>query len=333
MKWSFDQPKFGDMIRVNFNGLYHYGIFIDEDKIVQFGLAPVARRLLKDSEVEVLTSNVEQFLCGGFLEVGIPEKKDGKRRPPKKIVEYALSKLGQRGYSILYNNCEHFAYECTFGQKRCTQADDVREMFRSMPILDVYTAKIPDTDFDIDTIIPEERREEILSCGSDKVKREKFYAWALLKYALSRTFNYKMEDLVFERAETGKWNLPNCFFSISHSNDMVAVAVSRNAVGVDIEAVNPKKCSAIEKVLTKKEKKLFAGVCEEERSTFLTQKWTEKESIFKAGKNGKFRPAKLETAIEGLNTKSVVYDGVEYVLTVYSAKTSPIRYREQIKLD
>lgn len=333
MKWSFDQPKFGDMIRVNFNGLYHYGIFVNEEKIVQFGLAPVARAMLKDGEVEVCLSNVDQFLCGGFLEVGTPEKKDGKRRKPKDIVEYALSKLGQRGYSILYNNCEHFAYECTFGKKRCTQADDVREMFRSMPILDVYTAKIPDGEIDCQGIVPEARKEEILSCSNPKVKREKFYAWALLKYALSRTFGYKMEDLAFAKEESGKWTLPNCFFSISHSNGVVAVVVSRSAVGVDIEQINPDKCDAIERVLTRKEQKLLKTIDGEEKACFLTQKWSGKESIFKAQNDGKFRPSKLETGVDGLTNKRIEFDGLKYVLTVYSLNPSPIRYRENISLN
>ena len=96
MKWNLSTPKCGDMGRVKLGTIYHYGIFSNENQIVQFGLAPVARRAIKDSDVEVLTSNVDEFLCGGFLEVGEIEKKDGKPvRKGKKIIEYALEKLGQ----------------------------------------------------------------------------------------------------------------------------------------------------------------------------------------------------------------------------------------------
>lgn len=332
MKWSLDGARLGDMVRVKLGSIYHYGIFVSDEEVVQFGLAPTSRRALKDSEVEVCASSIEQFLCGGFLEVGIPERKDGKTRKPKTVVEYARSCIGKKGYNILYNNCEHFAYECLFGQKKCTQADDVRKLFRSMPILHVYTAKIPDEKLCLDAVYPEQRKNEILECSNQKVRKEKYYAWELLKYALSRTFGYKIQNLQFDKDKNGKWSVKECFFSISHSNGIVAVALSRSAVGVDVEAINKQKQRVLEKVLTRKERKAFDKVCESERATWLTQKWTEKESIFKAGKEAKFRPSKTQTNGGRTKSKTVCLDGVEYVLTVCSDNIAQLKYFEDISL-
>ena len=55
MKWELVEPKLGDIIRVRLGDLYHFGIFVSEDEVIQFGLAPGVRAI-PDTEVEVLTS-------------------------------------------------------------------------------------------------------------------------------------------------------------------------------------------------------------------------------------------------------------------------------------
>ena len=54
-------------------------------------------------------------------------KEKKKQRKPKEVVAYARSKIGMRGYNILYNNCEHFANECVFGKAKSSTVDDVRD--------------------------------------------------------------------------------------------------------------------------------------------------------------------------------------------------------------
>lgn len=36
---------------------------------------------------------------------------------PNKIVEEAISKIGEIGYNLLWDNCEHFAAYCRYGIK------------------------------------------------------------------------------------------------------------------------------------------------------------------------------------------------------------------------
>ena len=40
MIWWQSECKFGDMIRISFGNFYHYGIFVSEDEVIQFGLPP-----------------------------------------------------------------------------------------------------------------------------------------------------------------------------------------------------------------------------------------------------------------------------------------------------
>ena len=136
--------------------------------------------------------------------------------------------------------------------------------------IDVYIAKIP---FDTEEIIlyPPARQEEVLGCTNEKVRRHKYYVWKLLLYALEKSLSLKGEDIVFEKTKEGKWICPACFFSLSHSENIVAVALSENTVGVDVEKIRPVNSSVLKKLVNEK-----ASVEE------FFKKWTEKESVFKA---------------------------------------------------
>ena len=44
----------------------------------------------------------------------------------KTVVERAISRLGERGYNMLTNNCEYFATWCKTGVRRCSQAESLK---------------------------------------------------------------------------------------------------------------------------------------------------------------------------------------------------------------
>ena len=128
-KWEMKEPYFGAHIRVQVQSIYHHGIYIGNDEVIQFGL-PIDMLRPKE-EVKVLKSSVEDFLQGGFLEVRIFDRKERKiKNDDQKIVEIAISKLGEDGYDIVHNNCEHFANFCVFNKKESQQVDNIREEIR-----------------------------------------------------------------------------------------------------------------------------------------------------------------------------------------------------------
>lgn len=128
MIWTDETPKYGDMVRVKVKFYYHYGIFVDENTIVQFGMRDNGNT--HPDEISVIKTNIVEFSGGEFIECGELEKADKKRAfPPKIVVENAISRLGERGYNILNNNCEHFANECMFGEKK-SFLDEVRIKIR-----------------------------------------------------------------------------------------------------------------------------------------------------------------------------------------------------------
>ena len=128
-KWEMKEPYIGAHIRVQIQSIYHHGIYIGYDEVFQFGL--LSDMLKPKEEVWVLVSSIEEFLQGGFLEVRVFDRKERKiKNDDLKIVEIAKSKLGEDGYDIVHNNCEHFANFCIFNKKESKQIDDIRSEIR-----------------------------------------------------------------------------------------------------------------------------------------------------------------------------------------------------------
>ena len=294
MKWELIEPHAGAMIRVKVGAVYHYGIFVSDDEIIQFGPNPSLRMGIPDSELSVCITDVDTFLCGQFLETAVASDRAERKkmRKPDEVVKIAKSRLGEKGYSILNNNCEHFAYDCLIGEHYSSQTDDVRAMFRNMNIVDLYIAQIPKGE--IGKVIPQLRQEQIENTGHDGLRRQRYYVWKLLEYGLHRSLGLKMEKLHFSRTEQGKWSCKECFFSLSHSEDAVAVAVSKKPVGVDIEWLErPISLQIGHRIFTDAERK--QAECAENITEFLLSKWTAKESLFKASDETVFRAGDWET--------------------------------------
>ena len=285
MKWWQTECKYGDMIRISLGGFYHYGIFVSESEILQFGLPPIEGLLnRKVDNITVCVTDIDAFSAGNIVEVATVEKGDKlKRLPPKKTVARAKERIGEGNYNLLHNNCEHFARYCYFGEKRCEQTEilisDWQKKFKS----DVYFSVIPDIDC-YGEVYPSEKNEEILSVNNQRVKAEKYWAWKTLEYALFRTFGYKIANLDISKQNNGKWICKDCCFSISHSNGVVAVALSKEEIGIDIESVENIANKFCDKDVFEKFLKRTLNKKDTKPKGFLefTKLWTKKESIYKA---------------------------------------------------
>ena len=334
MIWCNRSPVYGDMLRIKAGSIYHYGIYVSENEVIQFGLAPIARPTVKDCDVAVCCSDLDTFRCNAVIEIGEPEESElPLLRSREEIVQCARSRIGEKKYNILYNNCEHFVYECVLGIKYCSQTERVRSLFRSLPLLDVYVAKIPEQAA-LTTVYPPERNQEILSCQNRQVKIEKYYVWKLLEYALYRSFGRSISSVQFQKAETGKWQCDICEFSLSHSHHAVAVAISRKPVGIDIQLVKPLLAAngIAKRILSEMEHDAFIRTPPEEQPLFLLQRWTEKESIFKSMNRASFFAADPKSFSKEAHTRFISMDQERYSLSVASENLDRLRYYDKIDL-
>ena len=87
MKWNMNEPKKGDIVRVLINNsYYHFGIYIGDDKIIQYGRANDAFSVKQDA-VKVLITDVHEFIGNKFLEVAkLSLKEKLSRNNPEKTI-------------------------------------------------------------------------------------------------------------------------------------------------------------------------------------------------------------------------------------------------------
>ena len=119
------------MVRIQIGSLYHYGVFVSEDEVIQFGWPPVPEYADKNENITVCAVDIDEFSCGRIVEVAVLDRKERKTRiPPERTVALARERIGTGGYNMIHNNCEHFAYECVIGEKKSEQTEYIRSFWK-----------------------------------------------------------------------------------------------------------------------------------------------------------------------------------------------------------
>ena len=198
--------------------------------------------------------------------------------------------------------------------------------------VDVYVSPIP-TSVNFTPLIPKEREQEIKSLSNERVKREKYYAWKLLEYALKNALGVNVADAKIYKSKNGKWKSEFCEFSISHSGSCVAVAVSHAPVGIDIEPLGAsRRAGFAEKLLSEDEFLRYSALSDAEKNDFLLTRWCIKEAIFKKGAGAVFVPSKTVEDNEYLFEKRFFLEGKEYFCAVSAKKEHCVRNFEIVAL-
>ncbi len=189
----------------------------------------------------------------------------------------------------------------------------------------VYVGAIPKS-VQITELSCQARNEEISACANERVRKERYCVWKLLEYALRKTQGDRVDLSAFEKLPSGKWASKDICFSLSHSGDMAAVALSLRAVGVDVERGKEKLLRLQEKILCEAERAVFARLTGEDKERYLLEKWTQKEAIFKAyGENG-FVPREVDTQNYQAATKWEERFGEEYCVSVVGEGIENVRW-------
>ncbi len=315
MKWWPRPLKKGDLIRVKIGSIYHYGIFVSEEEIIQFGPLPTAQSLRESQSFAVIASDIDAFCGGVIVEAAIPETAEERKRfSAGKTIRRARAALGETGYDLIHNNCEHFVYNCAYGIKRCTQAEEARLRWHNRPLLNVYILPVKDSPA-VSTVYPREREREI-AAASGEVQQQKYAAWCALREGLTHAFGVDMESLTLRKSPAGKWTCDKYMFSLSHTDGAVAVAISNAEVGVDLENVLAFSARHIEELPRLCHEALTARECTAATDvTAFLGLWTRKESLFKYIGTGTFHPQSLSAADARLRTVSFT-EGAPMVLSV-----------------
>ncbi len=168
----------------------------------------------------------------------------------------------------------------------------------------VYLGQIPNN-LIINGFNCEKRNEQIRSAKSQKIKKQKYWSWKILLYAIKDYFGFDEADVEFSLEKNGKWSCDKCFFSITHSNGVVAVAVSKRPVGVDIEDETEfkKRRDLCEVKRLALKAKIPINEYVSPYNDFL-KGWVLKEAAYKLSGLGGFVPANIE--IDGNGSFKIV---------------------------
>src|SRR5262245_4782399 len=105
---------YGDHIRVWRGPYWHHGVDLGDGTVVHYdGYGDLASKLT----AEVRRSSIQDFAAGTGVEI----VQHTNRLTPIVTVNLALSRVGERRYHLVTNNCEHFAEWCLTGQSNSAQ--------------------------------------------------------------------------------------------------------------------------------------------------------------------------------------------------------------------
>ncbi len=123
------------------------------------------------------------------------------------------------------------------------------------------------------------RAEYLYSIKNEERRRQSFFVWKLLEFAL---INKGVKNPSFVNNK-GKWSLVDGVvkFSLSHSHNLVAVAIDDKNVGVDIEIISDK--------LLPLEKRYNTTLSGWDKLLYLSRCFTEEEAKFKAEINNNIK--------------------------------------------
>ena len=131
-----------------------------------------------------------------------------------------------------------------------------------------FCKNIPLINLDVLSTFCEQRRDYILSFSDPLRRNQSIAVWCLLEHVLKKYYSYKN---VTGKQNNGRWEIDgfNGKISITHCENVVAIALSSDNVGIDVEKVS-------NKILPLSKKYGITDKLE------LTRIWTEKESKIKS---------------------------------------------------
>ena len=113
--------ELGSHLMVDFRWYQHHGISLGDGRVVHFGRGVFD---MLNACIEVVSEDI--FSAGKKIKViNSPTEFE-----PAVIVERALGRVGERGYELFENNCEHFVSWCRSGEMSSRQASVCETMIR-----------------------------------------------------------------------------------------------------------------------------------------------------------------------------------------------------------
>ena len=103
---------------------YHHGIYVGRGWVIHFAGEPGGDKC----GAEVREDSLEAFAMGA----PVYDVRHHAAAPARVVVDRARSCLGEGGYDLVHNNCEHFATWCKTGRAHSTQVEARTSQFGAL---------------------------------------------------------------------------------------------------------------------------------------------------------------------------------------------------------
>jgi len=114
-------PKIGDVIFTDRLVYRHYGIYAGNGRVIHYA----SKHGHFGLDIRVRETSIENFVGDGNCNIiQFPNNKSGLRQfSGEETVSRARSRMGEKSYNLLFNNCEHFALWCKYGESKSIQVE------------------------------------------------------------------------------------------------------------------------------------------------------------------------------------------------------------------
>lgn len=118
----------GDHIFVHCTGFSHHGIDCGDGEVIHFDFTPKRKLFscVNGDTSRIRRTSMEEFSGGKEIHV----RDYASSHAADRIIERAESRVGESGYHLFSNNCEHFARWCKTGVSDSSQIDAIDEAAR-----------------------------------------------------------------------------------------------------------------------------------------------------------------------------------------------------------
>ena len=113
--------ELGSHLVVTRLGYTHHGIYVGHCRVIHYSGAPKRKR-----HASVREDTLSDFAAGKTIWVLDYARCD----PPDTVITRARSRLGERNYDLLHENCEHFSTWCKVGNGHSRQVRQVADSLK-----------------------------------------------------------------------------------------------------------------------------------------------------------------------------------------------------------
>ena len=179
-----------------------------------------------------------------------------------------------------------------------------------MAVVYILNANNLSTDLSLYDNIDKNRLEKIKKSSNNLFKKEQLGSSILLNDILENYFFMDTTKVEYIYNEFGKPYIKdsNLYFSLSHSNGVIALAVSKEEIGLDIELIKDVKDNLAHKVMNEAEYNIYKGLSKTDKISYFYEVWTSKEAYVK----------KLGSALT-LNPSNINISNSQYMIALTDA--------------